>query len=243
MQHPERWQQLRFHKDARGRFTGPYMERILGRAYEPVIRRYASGRLVDLGCGNVPYYGWYRDQVSEAVCVDWEHTVRGTSHLDHVADLNGPLDFLESNSFDTVLCTDVLEHIHAPEVLFSEMVRMTRPGGHIIVAVPFLYWIHEAPHDHHRYTEHKLRHWCKEHQLEVTGLLIYGGWPEVLFDLVYKGIDYLHLPGKRFLLGTWSGFGRLMAKFPAVKRMSQRSRSAFPLGYVLVARKESGTPA
>jgi len=237
MQHPERWQQHRFHTDARGRFTGPYMERIIGRAYEPLIRRYASGRLADLGCGNVPYYAWYRDNVSETICVDWEHSVRGNAHLDHVADLNAPLDFLPNNDFDTVLCTDVLEHIHAPEILFGEMVRMTRPGGHIIVAVPFLYWIHEAPHDHHRYTEHKLRQWCKMHELHVTELLIYGGWPEVVFDLVYKGLDYWGLPGKRMVLAVWSGFGKLLSKMPAVKRMSQRSRSTFPLGYVLVARK------
>lgn len=237
MHHPELWTQERFLKDDRGRFTGPHTERILGRAYEPIIRRYASGHLVDLGCGNVPFYGWYRDKVSEVVCVDWEHTVRGTSHLDHVADLNGQLDFLASDTFDTVLCTDVLEHIHAPEVLFGEIVRMTRPGGHIIVAVPFLYWIHEAPHDHHRYTEHKLRQWCEAHGLHVSELVIYGGWPEVVFDLVYKGIDYWDLPGKRVLLGAWTGLGKLMSKVPAVKRMSQRSRSTFPLGYVLVARK------
>jgi SAM-dependent methyltransferase len=237
MKQPERWQQTRFQTDARGRFTGPHMERILGRAYEPIIRKFASGRLVDLGCGNVPYYGWYRDQVSDVVCVDWENTVRGTDHLDHVADLNGPLDFLTNDTYDTVLCTDVLEHIHTPEVLISEMVRMTRPGGHIIVAVPFLYWIHEAPHDHHRYTEHKLRHWCEQHGLHIRELITYGGWPEVVFDLVYKGMDYLDLPMKRVLLGLWSGSGKVLSKMSLVKRMSERSRSTFPLGYVLVARK------
>lgn len=237
MQHPERWQQHRFHTDARGRFTGPYMERIIGRAYEPLIRAYTTGRLVDLGCGKVPYYMWYRETTTHTVCVDWEHTVRGTSHLDHVADLNKPLEFLASGSFDTVLCTDVLEHIHAPEVLFGEMVRIAKPGGKLIVAVPFLYWIHEAPHDHHRYTEHKLRHWCATHDLEVVELHTYGGWPEVVFDQVYKGVDYLDLPLKRMLLGSWSGLGKLLSKVSAVKRMSQRSRSTFPLGYVLVARK------
>lgn len=237
MRHPERWQQHRFHTDARGRFTGPYMERIIGRAYERVIRTHATGRLVDLGCGNVPYYMWYRQAATETVCVDWEHTVRGTSHLDHVADLNQPMEFLASGSFDTVLCTDVLEHIHAPEVLFGEMVRIAKAEGKIIVAVPFLYWIHEAPHDHHRYTEHKLRHWCIQHGLDVVELHTYGGWPEVVFDQVYKGVDYLDLPMKRMLLGLWSGFGRMLSKLSAVKRMSQRSRSTFPLGYVLVARK------
>ncbi len=200
MQNPELWKQERFLKDARGRFTGPYMERIIGRAYEPLIRAHATGRLVDLGCGKVPYYGWYRDQVKETVCVDWAHTVRGTTHLDHFADLNEPLPVLESASFNTVLCT------------------------------------HEAPHDHHRYTEHKLRHWCAKHDLEVLELHTYGGWPEVVFDQVYKGIDYLDLPLKRIWLGAWKGLGKLLAKVGAVKRMSMRSRSTFPLGYVLVAR-------
>lgn len=236
MQDPELWKQERFLKDARGRFTGPYMERIIGRAYEPVIRSHATGRLVDLGCGKVPYYGWYRDRVKETVCVDWAHTVRGITHLDHVLDLNEPLHVLESASFDTVLCTDVLEHIHTPEPLVAEMVRILRPKGKLIVAVPFLYWIHEAPHDHHRYTEHKLRHWCEKHDLEVLELQVFGGWPEVVFDQVYKGIDYLDLPLKRIWLGAWKGFGKVLSKVGAVQRMSIRSRSTFPLGYVLVAR-------
>lgn len=237
MQHPERWEQGRFRKDARGRFTGPYMERIIGRAYEPLIRTHASGQLVDLGCGRVPYYAWYHERVEEVTCVDWENSQHNSSHVDHLADLNEPLDFLPDAHFDTVLCTDVLEHLHAPEVLFAEMARIARPGAKLIVGVPFLYWVHEAPHDHHRFTAHKLRQWCVQHDLEVVELLAYGGWPEVVFDMVYKGVDYLDLPLKGIALALWSGLGSLASRTPAVQRMSQRTRAAFPMGHVLVARK------
>lgn len=242
MQHPERWEQRRFHRDARGRFTGPYMDRIIGRAYEPLIRTHALGRLADLGCGPVPFFGWYRDRVTETVCVDWERSLHMHDHVDHVADLNRPMPFLQNEAFDTVLCTDVLEHLHSPDTLFQEMARILRPGGCLIVGVPFLYWVHEPPHDHHRYTQYKLRHWCARHHLEEVVLEAYGGWPEVVFDLVYKGIDYLAPPLKRPLLVAWESLGRAMAKVPAVRRMSQRSRPTFPLGHVLVARKPvSGT--
>jgi hypothetical protein len=32
---------------------------------------YLKGHLVDLGCGNVPYFEWYKERVTEITCVDW----------------------------------------------------------------------------------------------------------------------------------------------------------------------------
>jgi SAM-dependent methyltransferase len=176
-------------------------------------------------------------RVEEVVCVDWEHSAHRLVHADHLADLDLPLDFLPDGRSDTVLCTDVLEHLHTPEVLFAEMARIARPRGHLIVGVPFLYWVHEAPHDHHRFTAHKLRQWCQLHQLDVVELKAYGGWPEVVFDLVHKGVDFLDLPLKGLFLACWRGIGSLAAKVPAMRRMSLRTRATLPMGHVLVARK------
>lgn len=237
MKHPERWQQRRFLRDAKGRLQGPHMERWIARAYEPVIRTHARGRLADMGCGEVPYHAWYKDHITGSVCVDWPQSLHAADHVDLHADLNTPIPAMADASFDTVLCTDVLEHLHSPDVLWHEMARILKPGGHLIVGVPFLYWVHEAPHDHHRYTAYKLKHWCAQYGLQVVHLEAYGGWPEVVFDTVDKGLLFWKPPGWRLWTTLWHGLGHLLSRFPFVRRLSQRSRDTFPLGYVLVACK------
>ena len=129
------------------------------------IRAHARGRLLDMGCGYVPLYDAYRDLVSENICIDWQNTAHVNPYLDQMVDLTGALPF-ERGSFDTVLLTDVLEHIPEPTNLICEIARILRPGGKLILGVPFFYWLHEVPHDYYRYTEFALRRFC-----ELSGLV------------------------------------------------------------------------
>src|SRR4051794_30656285 len=59
--------------------------------YQNLLRDHAHGRFLDCGCGDVPYYAWYRDLVDETVCVDWGSSLHGRSHVDQQVDLNGLL--------------------------------------------------------------------------------------------------------------------------------------------------------
>jgi SAM-dependent methyltransferase len=237
MKNKEKWEPKRFTKDSKGRIIGTHNHKIIGNSYEPMIKKYASGMLADIGCGDVPYYNFYKDLVKDNICVDWENSSLELSFLDYHADLNKPISFLETNTFDTVLSTDVLEHIHEPALLFSEMNRILKPEGHLILAVPFLYWIHENPHDYHRYTHFMLREFCKKNNLEVIELEAYGGLPEIIFDLIHKGYGFFNLPMKSLFYKSFNGIGRMLSKVGFIKRMSIRSRSTFPMGYILVARK------
>lgn len=60
-------------------------------------------------------------------------------------------------SFDLVLLTDVLEHLRDPLCALAEVRRVLRPGGRLLVGVPFLYPVHDAPHDYSRWTDAGLR--------------------------------------------------------------------------------------
>jgi SAM-dependent methyltransferase len=199
------------------------------RAYEPVIRAHARGRLLDLGCGLAPCHGIYRGLVASSVCVDWPGSAHARRHVDLFADLNRGLP-LVSACADTVLLTDVLEHLAEPALLLGEVARLLRPGGHLVLAVPFLYWIHEPPHDYFRYTEFALRRLCAGAGLEVRSLEAYGGGPEVLLDVMAK-----LLAGSRTLLALHLAASRALLRLPFVRRLSRRSRAALPLGYCLVA--------
>lgn len=55
--------------------------------------------------------------------------------------------------FDAVLCNAVLEHVSNPVAVVDELARVTRPGGHLIITVPFMQPEHKVPTDFQRYTE------------------------------------------------------------------------------------------
>ena len=101
---------------------------LMARFYQKAIEQYAVGRLVDLGCGKAPLYGIYRDKVESVVRVDWEQSRHGAEFVDCKIDLNRKFPFAD-NFFDTVLATDVLEHIREPRIFWSEMARTCKVGG------------------------------------------------------------------------------------------------------------------
>ena len=204
---------------------------VLIEKYLAAINAHARGRLLDLGCGHVPLYDVYRARVTASVCVDWRHSLHKNPYVDLFADLNQPIP-LASEAFDTVLLTDVLEHIAEPQLLMSEIARILRPLGKVIVGVPFLYQLHEQPHDYYRYTEFALRRFCSMCELSVVSLEPIGGVVEVMMDLTAKLVE---------TSPRWSALHlrlcRLMRKSAGCRRLSARSARRFPLGYCLVARR------
>lgn len=197
--------------------------------YQAHIPRFVKGRLLDLGCGQVPLYGAYRCHATEVVCVDWENTPHKSEHLDHVCDLGGTLPFPDG-SFDTVILSDVLEHIAEPGALWREMARVTADKGIVMLNTPFFYQLHEVPHDYYRYTEFALRRFAGLAGFRVLLLQPAGGTPEIFADLLAKRFKPLAAP-IQYLAG-------LFLRTPAGRRRSEKTGRRFPLGYFMVAEKD-----
>jgi SAM-dependent methyltransferase len=66
-------------------------------------------------------------------------------------------DFLADQSFDYIVCTEVLEHTLQPFNAVNEMWRILRPGGRLFISTPFNFRIHGPLPDCWRFTEHGLR--------------------------------------------------------------------------------------
>lgn len=141
--------------------------------YSDIIPVYAKGKLLDLGCGNVPMFGFYKDYVSDVICVDWGSSLHDLSHLDYEFDLNDNL-IIEENQFDTIICSDVLEHLHNPENLFLEANRLLKSTGCLLMNFPFLYGIHEAPHDYYRYTEYAIERFAEGNNFKIVKTYRHG---------------------------------------------------------------------
>jgi len=212
------------------------MAGLVAEHYSVALQDYARGSLLDLGCGTVPMYLAYKDQVEEIICIDWANSEHQSIHLDSVMDLNEPLVNIPDNSFDTIILSDVLEHIRNPEQLLSEISRILKKEGVLLLNVPFFYWLHEKPYDFFRYTKFALEGMMDKVELDVLSLKTIGGSPEILADILMKHLHEIPLFGKLFcwLIHhiTW-GF----IHTPIGKKLSTKTSKNFPFGYFLIARK------
>lgn len=203
--------------------------------YEAALPLFARGALLDLGCGTVPLHGLYARLVASSTCVDWAASPHSINHLDIEADLTRPLP-LETSAFDTVILSDVLEHLPEPRALLAEVTRVLRPGGHLLLNVPFLYGLHELPHDYYRYTRFALTRLVGEAGLELLHLRAIGGSLHVLADLLAKHLVHLPLLGAPLAMVLQGAVGLLDRTGPGA-RLAERTAERFPAGYFLVARR------
>jgi SAM-dependent methyltransferase len=212
------------------------MTDVIARAYDTNLAAFARGRLLDLGCGKVPLFDAYSALVSESVCVDWANSLHKNEYLDFECDLTKPLPFPDGE-FDTIILSDVLEHIPEPAGLWREMARVLRKDGCIIMNVPFLYWLHEQPHDYYRYTEFALRRFAELSDMIVLKLEAMGGAPEVVADILAKTLFKLPGLGKPAAI-TVQGVTYALLKTGLGQRVSRATRAQLPMGYFLVAQKQ-----
>lgn len=207
--------------------------------YEKNLKIHAKGRLLDLGCGKAPLFLAYRDFVTDNTCVDWENTQHGNGHLDFECDLTKKLPFTDGE-FDTIIVSDVLEHIPQPGHLWLEMYRILAAGGRIIMNVPFYYWLHEQPHDYYRYTEFALKRFVEGSGLNMLQIESIGGVPEIVADILAKCVLRLPKIGRAMAsFGQWVTALFIRTRIGA--KVSKATKEKFPLGYFLVAEKPGVT--
>ena len=210
-----------------------FIATIQAKTYQRLIKDYAQGLLLDLGCGYVPLYEIYREYTIDNVCIDWGNTFHKNPHLDLEVDLNSAEIPLKNETFDTILLTDVLEHISQPQILMSEVSRLLKQEGVLLLTVPFFYWLHEIPHDYFRFTEFALRMLCESNHLEVVELNAYGGAPEIIIDIIAK-----HISKYPILSALHLGLSQAFIRSNFGQALSKKTSKQFPLGYYLVARRK-----
>jgi SAM-dependent methyltransferase len=137
-----------------------------------ILPRYvrAGVAVVDIGCGEQPLRSVVEKHGGRYTGVDVTQNLRGT--VDVIADINSVP--LSADSYDVVLCTEVLEHLPDTLSAFGEMKRLCRPGGVIVVTTPFMYPLHEEPYDFVRLTPYMIRRCAAESGLDIVELTTGG---------------------------------------------------------------------
>lgn len=215
-------------------------------------RDFFRGRLLDVGCGVRPYRLLYDRRVEQSFGMDVPHSLHGLRAVDVVASA-GHIPFQDA-SFDTVLCTNVIEHVSDPDVVLSEIGRVLKPGGVLLLTAPFLYALHEQPYDFQRFTIYWLKERLGRYGFEILRTQAQGGFgTAVLFFLFLAvrtvvGLDKLQKPRwydvrpVRALFAKWqllyvALYERLFSGPKKDLESLTRSEQFGSLGYCLVARK------
>ena len=59
---------------------------------------------------------------------------------------------IPDNTYDVIVCTQVLEHVANPFLAAAELARILKPGGRLLLTVPAAYPYHAVPRDYWRFT-------------------------------------------------------------------------------------------
>lgn len=152
----------------------------------------AHGVLLDVGCGTKPYKKLFEPYITSYFGLEYspESGFRGNA-----ADFCGDAANLPmaDECVDTILCTEVMEHIHDPESTIKEFARVLRPGGRIITTAPFIYPIHDK-YDFFRYSPDGLAAIMKRYGLEIEAVKPLSGTAvtlAIMINLYWYDIGFI----------------------------------------------------
>lgn len=150
------------------------VNKILDKEIAHYGEKYLTGRMLDIGCGTKPYSEILYPFISEHIGLDRESPFNDRAEVDVV----GMADDipLPAESFDSVLCAAVLEHLPEPEAALRECHRVLRPGGVALYTVPMIWHLHGIPWDYYRFTRYGLDHIFRKTGFDVVEIKPLSGF-------------------------------------------------------------------
>ena len=125
-------------------------------------QKYIVGKTLDFGAGaRAKYREIIKQKAKDYIAFD----MRPGENIDVVGNaLSTPFN---DAAFDTVISTQVLEHVEKPWVMVKEIRRILKENGICILTAPFLIPYHADPHDYFRYTKEGMESLFKNEGFEI----------------------------------------------------------------------------
>ena len=161
-----------------------------------------SGKMMDFGCGTKPYQSLFN--VKEYIGVDYQN--EGHSHANEQIDYfyDGIKLPFNDEYFDSVLSSEVFEHVFNLNEILTEINRVMKTGGHLLVTCPFVWNEHEVPNDYARYTQFALHDIMGKNGFVVVSYKKSGNFVTTLFQMwILYWYTLFHRKSKRFFLVRW----------------------------------------
>lgn len=136
----------------------------------------AGCRVLDAGAGASKYRSFFAHCKYETqdFCQYQGELVKYLQPVDYVCEITRiPLP---DETFDAILCTEVLEHVVNPMAVLAEFSRLLKPGGRLLLTAPHASIVHMEPyHFYTGFTHYWYRHWLPQHGLTVESIAAQGG--------------------------------------------------------------------
>ena len=156
-----------------------YRRKQLDRAQERVRSLY-RGVVLDIGGRDRGRFVKPRGRVERWVFAD----INEDHDPDLVLDVSDMQGVVEDAGVDVVNALELFEHVERIDRGLRECFRVLRPGGRLVISVPFLYPVHSDPHDFQRWTREKWVRALEGTGFEIESLEVTGGFFSVLGDAV-----------------------------------------------------------
>lgn len=174
-----------------------------------------TGKTLDAGCGSKPYAHLYHSDEYVGLEIDSPQS-RSLNKADCYYDGNR-FPFADE-IFDSMVSNEVFEHVFNPGQFLNEVSRVLKPGGVILLTMPFVWDEHEQPHDFARYTSFGIKSLLEKHGFEVIEQRKSTDDIRVIFQLliiyIYKktltGNDRINLLTTLLLLAPFNLLGELL---------------------------------
>lgn len=179
-----------------------------------------SGKILDIGSKDARYTEWFTGTVTSVDVIPnpQKKVLKGD-----IYNLNFPL-----NSFDGVLSTEVFQYLEDPKKAVSEIYRVLKKDGVLILSCPLVYRVHE---DLVRYTKDFWEQLLKD--FESLKFCYIGNFYTVILDIIREKITKLPFRLVRYLLYLFLMV--LMFFVPLSLRLSKDRN--FVSGYLILAKK------
>lgn len=142
------------------------------------MSKYLHGKILDFGAGTAKYQSLIKPHASSYTTFD---LIPGPK-IDVVG--NALMSPFDDEIFDTVVCTQVFEHVEEPWIMAKEIGRLVRKGGTVIITAPFMQPFHPDPSDFFRYTKVGLESLFIREGFDIIESGTYGKAFSVIADMV-----------------------------------------------------------
>jgi SAM-dependent methyltransferase len=190
-------------------------------------------RVLDVGAGDAPYAELFAH--TDYVTLDWESSPHEGARAAAVSASADAIP-LPDASFDVVVLTQVLEHVRRPAVVIAEIARVLRPGGRLLATVPFVWELHEEPHDYWRFTPYALAALLEDAGLEAVEIAPRSDSLSALAQLM-KNVGWSLLGDEPDARRTQASETLRMLADEVAALAPLDSRRILPLGYTLEGRR------
>ncbi len=143
------------------------------------IMPHIRGRVLDLGAGMAKYKEIITKNTTDYIACD----VKKNENIDAVCDVTNLV--FPPESFDTVISTQVFEHVDNPLTVAQEIKKVLKTGGNAIITAPFMFPFHADPKDNFRFSREGLEEIFKSAGFEIVDSGIYGGFFMVLSEMIH----------------------------------------------------------